>query len=719
MKKARTSFETIRDVFLRHQDAIVQAMPLPVFGIVEGTEDKSGSMKALYRCLICGNEFPVVLDRMKSSYKNIVCPDCGAKQPETEWCVQPNERLSKVAIVAIHNPDSDCYYFGDITVSGIFNEGFDLEGLEFNFKNHFFGEFNPSTNEKTVYAVNGQGEPKISRKSFQTLWGWSRFGIYIAIGFDKTDVAPAFSWSIDATIIKKWLTKIDSIKKEKKEKAPVIYPAELSEPVKAPPLKQLTKILTEELSWDLVTKKTAYKHRCLMCGSEWLDEVDAYNHPPFECPYCGTMESIHPYRGYGQKKSLYLSYLSSNATEVVVKTVEVEYDNNTLNPDVTAKLVGYCTFDEKGRSNNFYCCSTTWETAKYNAVSGSKNLCDVVIESTDGLLKYSGIEEYVASLKAMVISDRYYYWKTDFNSRNLLMFINDAIKYSVTEKIVKLGLTQEYLRKYEKSVQLNLKADTVQEAFGISKELLRYYRDVTQTQKKDLDIALMQTLYSFDNNVKGVDVYWCNKHQITLEAIEPVIKEVPDLTISKVTSYLERVRLSQMFDPKAAIVQWRDYLAACNSIGMDMHDNHVLYPRALKTEHDVVMAKQQFIADETIRSKFMNAVDAYRELEYHRDDYFIKVPDTMESMFEEGRKLKHCCGRYVDDVAEGSAFVLFLRKKADPDEPYLSIEVLPDLTVRQVRGMNDSYISVLPEHKEISIFLTHWAKMKHLTLDMR
>ena len=87
-------------------------------------------------------------------------------------------------------------------------------------------------------------------------------------------------------------------------------------------------------------------------------------------------------------------------------------------------------------------------------------------------------------------------------------------------------------------------------------------------------------------------------------------------------------------------------------------------------------------------------------------------------MLEEGRKLKHCCGRYVDDVAKKKAFVLFLRKKESPETPYLSIEVLPDRRVRQVRGLNDTYVSALPEYKDVNLFLAYWAKAKKLRLDI-
>ena len=174
-----------------------------------------------------------------------------------------------------------------------------------------------------------------------------------------------------------------------------------------------------------------------------------------------------------------------------------------------------------------------------------------------------------------------------------------------------------------------------------------------------------------------------------------------------------------MFDPIPAAEQWRDYLDACKSIDMDMTDRHVLYPRALKTEHDIVMSKQKFIADEALNDDFVKSVNKYRFLEYHKDDYFIKVPESMQSMFEEGRKLNHCCGRYVDDVIDKQAFILFLRRKDNPDTPFLSIEVSPDMTVHQVRGINDTYVSVHKDAKAINMFLQSWARMKHLCLDIR
>lgn len=339
------------------------------------------------------------------------------------------------------------------------------------------------------------------------------------------------------------------------------------------------------------------------------------------------------------------------------------------------------------------------------------------VGACDGLLKYTGIREVADYLNK---KKRNASFAMNF-SADLRVFIRSALMYGVMEKVAKEGLFEEWQgsvhkTKYYTPIKFNAKADTVYDAFEVSKSLLKYYKDNKATGDGVLTMRTLQDLYALDDTITGHDAWWADCYNVLVPHFESIKALLPNMSIPQMISYLERVRLGQMFNPDVSIVQWRDYLDACISIGMDMTDRHVLYPRALKTEHDIVVAKQGFIKDEQIEKSFMDAVCKYADLAYHKDDYFIKVPENMESMFEEGRKLNHCCGRYVDDVAKGKAFVLFVRKKAAPDVPFLSIEVYPDMTVHQVRGKNDTPISVLAEKRAVRSFLFSWAKMKHLEL---
>lgn len=728
MAKKAITCEEIIDVFLAHKEEIInKALDELPFKMLEGNQDADGTCNYVLVCPSCHAEFNWSSSGWRTT-STIPCPHCGAHgKGIDEKEISQSEKVN----VAIKEGDNiylstccaeyklDCYgnvldpkvKFGPFM--GVYNTVSHAKAkYEFNRKSWCALSDSPDDYRKTARFFSSGLIYVYSSKSF------------LFLGFDE--IEKTYSGYRDL---------VDEGDKAmaKKTSKEVEFPLELTEKPPEIKISDIMNITARFESSDLVDKTKSYTLHCHCCGHEWLDTVPQGNSSkPWECPYCGAMQEV--FSSYLRAKMV--MYVSDSEDMAQVKIVKANYETNDLFSEVKPQLVGYYEFDKKGRCKGFARRSysadhaTSWVTAKPNGKTYTWAIDEFFISDLNGILKYSGLPEFIEQAPESIFKTKYGdIRKQPMESRDILTFIGDTLRYSVIEKIVKQGLAEEYLASkaddYSESsktesdviVSLDSKAETVQEAFGISKSLLKYFRETKKKLGCELSMRTLQRLYTIDNSILGEDAYWCDKFKVPVESIVSIQKVVP-LRIAQITSYLERVRIAQMFNPIPAAKEWRDYLEACKSLEMDLTDRHVLYPRALKTEHDVVIAKQKFVVDETIRKSFMDAVTEYKSLEYHRDDYFIKVPDTMESMFEEGRKLNHCCGRYVDDVAEGKAFVLFLRHKENPDEPFLSIEVLPDMSVQQVRGMNDSYISVLKESKEVSLFLAHWAKMKHLRLSM-
>ena len=69
----------------------------------------------------------------------------------------------------------------------------------------------------------------------------------------------------------------------------------------------------------------------------------------------------------------------------------------------------------------------------------------------------------------------------------------------------------------------------------------------------------------------------------------------------------------------------------------------------------------------------------YERLEYgikdNKSKYEIIRPKVTQDLKNEGVSLNHCVGSYVDRVSNGKTKILFLRKKKDPESPFVTIEV--------------------------------------------
>ena len=78
--------------------------------------------------------------------------------------------------------------------------------------------------------------------------------------------------------------------------------------------------------------------------------------------------------------------------------------------------------------------------------------------------------------------------------------------------------------------------------------------------------------------------------------------------------------------------------------------------------------------------------------EYTGEVYSIVVPSGVRDIMREGDALSHCVGksdRYWERIEQQEAYILFLRKTAEIDKPYYTLEVEPNGTIRQKRTYFD------------------------------
>ena len=132
--------------------------------------------------------------------------------------------------------------------------------------------------------------------------------------------------------------------------------------------------------------------------------------------------------------------------------------------------------------------------------------------------------------------------------------------------------------------------------------------------------------------------------------------------------------------------------------GMDTTDDIVRLPKDLKARHDQLVElrnarrdaerlekeKKKYQAlDERIR-KHTSEVKRY----YWEDDTYMIIPaGRCGELVTEGRTLHHCVGSsdfYMEKMADGKSWILFLRKKENLEKAYYTIEIrLEDDTILQ------------------------------------
>ena len=173
---------------------------------------------------------------------------------------------------------------------------------------------------------------------------------------------------------------------------------------------------------------------------------------------------------------------------------------------------------------------------------------------------------------------------------------------------------------------------------------------------------------------------------------------------NRIVKYLGKI-MRQPGD--STLYDYRDYINMCRSLGYDISDRSVLFPRDFTAAHDRVTEITSMLADPNAEQ----LIQLRTELEYELGDLMVISPSSSKEIVEEGKALVHCVGGYAKRHIKGSLSIMFLRRKDEPDKPYYTIEVSNDLRIVQCRGYKNNNAGN-PKPKEIRDF--EEAYQKHL-----
>lgn len=190
----------------------------------------------------------------------------------------------------------------------------------------------------------------------------------------------------------------------------------------------------------------------------------------------------------------------------------------------------------------------------------------------------------------------------------------------------------------------------------------------------------------------------------------------PQMSVEQVHHYLQRHMREDRMNLYETITTWKDYLSMAARLGYDLNDEIIYRVRRLRKRHNelVEILEQQNMtvqAGEILRDfphveEHMRSVKA--TYEYGDEHYTVLVPGCIEDVITEGRSLHHCVDkqeRYWDRIERNESYIFFLRRTAQLDQPYYTLEVEPGGTIRQKRTMYDRQEDDIEDAKE---FLLKW-----------
>lgn len=289
------------------------------------------------------------------------------------------------------------------------------------------------------------------------------------------------------------------------------------------------------------------------------------------------------------------------------------------------------------------------------------------------IFQYSAMQEYVK--EAYKIDPREY--------------LERYVEIPQLEMIVKMGLieTAIYLVKYGNGIIENRYAKRPAEFLGIKAERVK------QLVRKKGNISLLKVLQM----EKQYGQQWTDKQ------IEHLIET--GLSSQQIETAMEYMSLQQLLnriekyagctyetgcDTAVARIRhtatsYTDYLTMRVNLGYDLTNTVYQQPRDLSIAHErMVMESNKEEMDKHLQeaaAKYPNIRKSYEKLieryYFEDDNYVIRPAESAEEIVMEGRLLHHCVGSagYLDKHNKGVTYILMLRFEANPDIPYITIEI--------------------------------------------
>lgn len=163
-------------------------------------------------------------------------------------------------------------------------------------------------------------------------------------------------------------------------------------------------------------------------------------------------------------------------------------------------------------------------------------------------------------------------------------------------------------------------------------------------------------------------------------------------------------------------VDYNDYVTCCIELRYDLTDTAISRPHDFQEMHDRVTSLVRDLRAKREAEKLKGVQAVYEQLhdliEWTDGKLLVRMAHDAGDLIREGREMQHCVGTYGRRVAEGQCFILFIRRAAEPDKVFYTVEIKPNLQnleVVQCRGYKNKDRS--PEDKaEVDAFMEKYAR---------
>ena len=275
---------------------------------------------------------------------------------------------------------------------------------------------------------------------------------------------------------------------------------------------------------------------------------------------------------------------------------------------------------------------------------------------------------------------------------NFITYLCCCAEHPNIEYLVKGGFWELAMAYVERKagVHINWKSNDLLKMLRINRTELKFLKDGSAIKYRGY-VNFRRKMYkgkSAEDTILYYELFNRSDEQLEL------IHSKTGLPFKQIMDYIQKQTKAERTSIYHTCLDYKDYLQECEQLEYDFTDSAVIAPRSLYDAHrrtsDIINAARNAAAAE----KFAKHSKERQKLLFADEEKGLQIvlPESIQDIIDEGRKLSHCVGGYAERHADGKLHIVFLRKISEPKTPYYTIEVSTKGTIVQCRGFANNTI---------------------------
>lgn len=291
---------------------------------------------------------------------------------------------------------------------------------------------------------------------------------------------------------------------------------------------------------------------------------------------------------------------------------------------------------------------------------------------------------------------------------DMVHFFEIAAKYSCIEYLTKMGFQSCVRAKLVGNRTygaINWNGKTIEKVLRLSKAEIKELKKSTVPLRPDI-LSCYQVhkkhglILTFDEaRLLGA----CNY----MENVTSHLKVAPLKTLSKYM--LKQLKKQPNQAVQVVLSDLRDYWGQARDLGMDLSQEHVLFPNNLHNAHKDTTRRVKVKVDAKLNGLISKRLPELNKYTYADPTLHVRPVTSSIELFDEGKELSHCVGGYASRYALGETDLYVLRYNDLPNQPYYTVEVQKKRVV-QCRGYKNKSMT-----KEVAAFIDAFETRLHKT----